>query len=181
MARIFYARVDEFWRKEEKYAYLDDKLHRGNIEWKEIRPDAKHNWLHVRLAGEDGPFIVVGNKETRDGVASSAIFENYSRGVETTRDTWVYNYSKDELTVNVARTIGAYNEQVAKWHSNEKAKEKLDAFISYDDKEVKWSRKLKERLRANQKIELEESAVRTALFRPFTLQHLYFEPSLVYF
>ena len=24
-ARIFYARVDEFWRKEEKYAYLDEK------------------------------------------------------------------------------------------------------------------------------------------------------------
>ena len=41
-ARIFYARVDEFWRKEEKYAYLDEKQHRGNIEWQEIQPDAKH-------------------------------------------------------------------------------------------------------------------------------------------
>jgi predicted helicase len=44
-ARIFYARVDEFWRKEEKYAYLDEKQHRGNIEWQELQPDAKHNWL----------------------------------------------------------------------------------------------------------------------------------------
>jgi predicted helicase len=180
MAKIHYARVDEFWRKEEKYSYLDEQQHRRQIEWQEIQPDENHNWLHVRLAGEDDQFIVVGNKETRDGVASSAIFANYSRGVETTRDTWVYNYSKDELTVNVARTIDAYNEQVAKWHSNKRPKEKLDGFITYDDKEVKWSRKLKERLRANQKIELKESAIRTALFRPFTLQHLYFEPSLVY-
>jgi len=31
-ARINYARVDEFWRKEEKYAYLDEKQHRGNVE-----------------------------------------------------------------------------------------------------------------------------------------------------
>src|SRR5436190_20887533 len=98
-ARIHYARVDEFWRKEEKYAYLDEQQHRGNVEWQEIQPDAKHNWLHVRLGGEDHQFIIVGNKETRDGVASSAIFADYSRGVETTRDTWVYNFSKDELIV----------------------------------------------------------------------------------
>ncbi len=32
MAKIFYARVDEFWRKEEKYAYLDEQQHRGDIQ-----------------------------------------------------------------------------------------------------------------------------------------------------
>ena len=52
MAKIFYARVDEFWRKEEKYAFLDEKQHRGNIEWQEITPDAKHNWLTEGLRDE---------------------------------------------------------------------------------------------------------------------------------
>ena len=64
MAKIYYARVDEFWRKEEKYAYLDEKQHRGNVEWQEIQPDPKHNWLHVRFPNEDDQFIVVVNKET---------------------------------------------------------------------------------------------------------------------
>ena len=35
-AEIFYARVDEFWRKEDKYRYLDSKGHCRNIEWKPI-------------------------------------------------------------------------------------------------------------------------------------------------
>src|SRR5947207_6893135 len=34
--RIFYARVDEFWRKEDKYDYLDENQHCGNIAWQEI-------------------------------------------------------------------------------------------------------------------------------------------------
>src|SRR6185503_16226745 len=44
-ARISYARVDEFWRKEEKYRYLEEKQHRSNIEWQRIEPDEKHTWL----------------------------------------------------------------------------------------------------------------------------------------
>ena len=36
-AEIFYARVDEFWRKEDKYRYLDSKGHYRNIEWKPIK------------------------------------------------------------------------------------------------------------------------------------------------
>ncbi len=55
-ARIFYARVDEFWRKEEKYAYLDDLQDGGQIEWQELKPDAKHNWLTEGMHDEFNKF-----------------------------------------------------------------------------------------------------------------------------
>jgi len=32
-ARIFYARVDEFARREEKYRFLDDAGNVGGVEW----------------------------------------------------------------------------------------------------------------------------------------------------
>ena len=51
MARIHYARVDEFWRKEQKYAYLEEKQHVGNVEWQELQPDAKGNWPYRWNAG----------------------------------------------------------------------------------------------------------------------------------
>ena len=41
-AEIFYTRVDEFWRKEDKYRYLDSKKHYRNIEWKPIKPDRRY-------------------------------------------------------------------------------------------------------------------------------------------
>ncbi len=44
-ARIYYARLDEFWRKKEKYDFLDEKTSLGGIDWTEITPDTKHTWL----------------------------------------------------------------------------------------------------------------------------------------
>jgi predicted helicase len=55
MAKIHYTRVDEFWRKEEKYVYLDEKQHVGNVEWQELQPDAKGNWLTRGMEDEFGP------------------------------------------------------------------------------------------------------------------------------
>ena len=121
MAKIFYARVDEFWRKEEKYAYLDEKQHVGNVEWQELQPDAKHNWLSGERHDAFNAFLPIGNKETKEGSATDdAIFSNYSRGVETTRDAWLYNYQEGDLTSNIERFIGDYNAQVHKWISQKR-------------------------------------------------------------
>ena len=179
-ARIFYARVDEFWRKEQKYKHLDEKEHVGNVEWQELKPDAKHNWLTEGMRDEFESFIPIGNKETKEESTASAIFINFSRGVETTRDTWVYNFKRSELIKNVELSINTYNEQVHKWQTQGKQNVTVDSFIKYDDKKLKWSRKLKERLMAREIITYKPSAIRASLFRPFTFQYLYFDSSLVY-
>ena len=43
--KIYYASVDEFWRKEEKLGYLDQSESYSNIEWSLIDPDQKYTWL----------------------------------------------------------------------------------------------------------------------------------------
>ena len=45
---IFYARLNEFWRKEDKYRYLDSKEHYRNIEWQPITPDRATHMAHRR-------------------------------------------------------------------------------------------------------------------------------------
>src|SRR3979409_1789392 len=94
-ARIQYARFDEFWPKGEKYAYLDEKQHRGNIEWQEIQPDAKHNWLTEGMEIEFDAFMPIGTKKAKpDGKSTDTIFKPYGRGVATSRDSWAYNFSE---------------------------------------------------------------------------------------
>src|SRR3989442_10973664 len=87
MAKIFYARVDEFWRKEEKYAYLDEKQHVGKIEWRENTPDAKHNWLTEGMHDEFESFIPIGTKEAKASSKpnNQTSFYTYGRGVGTRR------------------------------------------------------------------------------------------------
>ena len=51
-AEIFYARVDENWRKGQKYRFLDDKDQSGNIEWEPITPDKRQTWLTEGIHAE---------------------------------------------------------------------------------------------------------------------------------
>src|SRR2546423_6350792 len=59
-ANIRYSRVDEFWRKEEKYDYLDEKQRIGDIEWQEILPEPKDNWLTDAMKDEVGGLLPMG-------------------------------------------------------------------------------------------------------------------------
>jgi predicted helicase len=178
-ARIFYARVDEFWRKEEKYAYLDAQQHRGNVVWREIQPDAKQNWLTEGMRDEFEGFIPVGTKEGKDGAQTNeTVFKIFSGGVKTNRDAWVYNFDKEALVRNVERTIEAYNEEVYRWSTSRSSLKDLDAFMTTDSSRVSWSETLKNHLVGGHSLDFELANVRAALYRPFVKRHLYFEQHL---
>jgi predicted helicase len=179
-ARIHYARVDEFWRKEEKYAYLDEKQHVGNVQWQELQPDAKGNWFTRGMEDEFGVFLPIGNKGTKSGGEELAIFKNYGRGVETTRDAWLYNFQRDVLGENVERFITDYNDQVRKWMERKRSATEIDDFVSYDSTRLKWSSRLKQNLAAGVVAAFDPNAVRRAHYRPFTSQHVYFDETLIH-
>ena len=96
-AKIFYARVDEFWRKEDKYRYLDSKQHCRNIEWKPIKPDRRYTWLTEGLHAEFETFIPIGTQEAKaeQSEGRDVIFQSYSNGVKTNRDAWAYNFNRN--------------------------------------------------------------------------------------
>ena len=175
---IFYARVDEFWRKEEKYNYLDSKGHHQNVEWQQITPDNRHTWLTEGLNPEFDTFIPMGTKEAKGikGEVVDVMFKTYGRGVATSRDAWVYNFNANVLTENIQRTMEFYNPQVLKWLvTPEKSIVDIDNFVPYDNTKISWSSGLKRKLKSGQMAEFSEKNVRTSLYRPFTKSHLYFD------
>jgi predicted helicase len=174
-ARIHYARVDEFWRKEEKYAYLDEKQHRGNVEWQEIQPDAKHNWLTKGMQEDFEEFLQIANKtgKAESKTTSKVIYSLFGRGVSTSRDAWAYNFSKEALRASMAKTIEAYNGEVARW--SQKQSTNLDEFLGYDDKKIWWSESLKLRSQRGQVAAFSQTAIRKVLYRPYVSQNLYFD------
>ena len=116
-AEIFYARVDELWRKEDKYRYLDSKKHCRNIQWKPITPDRRYTWLTEGLHAEFDTFIPIGTKEAKaaKSKAVGVIFQTYSNGVKTNRDAWAYNFNRSTLAENINGMIDIYNTEVDRW------------------------------------------------------------------
>lgn len=164
-AKIYYARLPEDWRKEQKYKFLEEKQHIYNIEWQEITPDAKHNWLTEGMHDEFEQFVPLGTKEAKaaKGAEVETIFKTYSNGVKTNRDVWVYNFDYQTLVENINRFIDFYNEQVFKWIHSDKQKT-IDDFVAYDTTKIAWSRDLKQDLQRGRTKQYEESSVRTSLY-----------------
>jgi predicted helicase len=176
-AEICYARVDELWRKEDKYRYLDSKGHYRNIEWKSITPGQRYTWLTEGLHAEFETFIPMGTKEAKaeKGEVVEVIFKSYSNGVKTNRDAWVYNFNRNILTENIIRMIDTYNEQVFKWERRENRDANVDDFAVYDNKKISWSESLKRNLQRGKTAEFSQEKVRIALYHPFTKSNLYFD------
>ena len=176
-AEMFYARVDEFWRKEDKYRYLDSKRHYRNIEWKPITPDQRYTWMTEGLHAEFETFTPMGTKEAKaaKGEAVDVIFKTYSLGVSTNRDAWVYNFNRNTLAENMNGMIDTYNEQTFKWERQAVRGTNVDDFVGYDDTKIKWSYMLKQKLKMGRTTAFSDEKVRKSQYRPFTKSNLYFD------
>ena len=175
-AEIFYAHVDEFWRKEEKYNYLNSKGHYQNIDWQQITPDSRYTWFTEGLHAEFDTFLPIGSKAAKASKTNrvETLFKTYSVGVVTARDAWVYNFNRNALTENLTQMMEYYNGQVFRWERQSNRDINLNDFIDTDDTKIKWSRSLKSRLKTGTMAEFSAENVRASLYRPFTKSYLYF-------
>ena len=176
-ARIFYHRVDEGWNKRQKFDFLKEREHIGNIAWQTVQPDVRYTWLTEGLHAEFEDFIPIGTKEAKatKGEAVDVIFKTYSLGINTSRDAWARNFNRNALTENIEQMIGTYNAEVDRWKREGDRTENLDDFVLSDDKKIKWSSGLKKKLESGQIAEFTEAKIRQSLYRPFTKSNLYFD------
>ncbi|MDE0646220.1 MAG: N-6 DNA methylase [Gammaproteobacteria bacterium] len=174
---LFYAHVDEFWRKEDKYRYLDVMEQYDNLEWERITPDRRHTWITGGQRAEFQTFVSMGKKDVKAGKSEplDVLVSRYSNGVKTNRDAWAYNFSRQALSENMDRMIDTYNEQVSKWERRESQKVDVDDFVLSDSTRISWSGDLKQQLKKGKKGQFEASKLRRSLYRPFTQSNLYFD------
>ena len=172
----FYANVDEFWRKEDKYRYLDSKGNYRNIEWKPIVPDQRYTWLTEGLHAEFETFIPMGIKRRKAAKDEDreAIFRLYSLGVATNRDILAYSFNLELLQERISTFIEIYNSTVDRKKRHD-PNTPVENFIDTNDPRIKWTRQVKASLKKLELSNYEDSHFRTALYRPFTQKYLYFD------
>ena len=174
---LYYYQTDELWNKKQKFDFLNESQHAGGVTWDSIQPDARHTWLTEGLHAEFDTFIPMGSKAAkavRDDLAN-VIFKTYSNGVKTNRDAWVYNFNRNALTKNISRTVDTYNTEVVRWGQQMDRDANLDDFVVSNDKKIKWSSTLKQKLQSGQITAFADTKIRRSLYRPFAKLNLYFD------
>jgi predicted helicase len=183
--KIHYIDIGDYLTREQKLQIVAENAI-DSLDWQNIAPTLGGDWINQR--DETFPtWPVIGDKQD---TGQTTIFYSYSRGLETGRDTWVYNFSQDALTDNCQSTIGFYK-QVEKrfqgWLSEKQlARDKAarDLFFAAesdyvnDSREISWTLSLKNRFSSGTEIEFDEASVGTAIYRPFCKQNVYFNRSL---
>ena len=184
---VFYNNETELLSKAQTFHFLKTHENVGNMTWQKLQPDANHTWLAEGRHADFDDLIPMGTKEAKKkGIATDVVFKNFSLGVSTNRDAWVYNFNQKALRENVQLTIETYTteldrwkRQVAEWKRGNVPEPKVDDFVLYDDTKIKWSSSLKDKLKGGKITHFSPEKVKEALYRPFTKLLLYFDPRMM--
>ena len=111
---LYYYRVPEYWRKTEKLAFLAEKGSMTAINWQQLTPDKKQNWITEGLSSEfdTETFLPIGTKDAKKKHLAQTIFKTYSLGVATNRDEWAYDFVSSRLVEKMQRFMRNYNSEV---------------------------------------------------------------------
>ena len=156
---IHYAKREDEELAIDKLEYLG-KAQLGDIEFKQITPDRRNDWLNQSNPEFDN-LIVLADKETKSARNSNgerAVFGLYSMGVSTNRDEWVYDFAIHNLREKALFFADTYNEL-------------LDIGNSSYPTDIKWSRDLRNEFRRGRRIVYSEANRIQSLYRPFTIKH----------
>ncbi|WP_405190454.1 DEAD/DEAH box helicase [Streptomyces anulatus] len=178
--QLFYRDIGDYLSREDKLHLLADQA-LDTVEWQLITPSSEGDWINQRDE-RFGKFMAIGEKGKE---ATAPIFELFSRGLETGRDSWVYNSSKRKLMENVEATIDFYNEQVAGFVRHcgaagigEPKIADAERFIDRDSKSISWTSTLIAKVSQRKVIEYSTDRLNTSLYRPFSRQAVYFDREL---
>jgi len=178
--QIHFHDIGDYLSREEK---LEKIVSYGSVAgipgWQHVVPDEHGDWLKQRDSSFD-QFIVLGDKKSN----GPKIFDNYSGGVQTNRDAWVFNYSKASLIHNVSRLIEKYSSELSRFNaaypvSERHTREAVAAgFLDKDATLISWSRSLRTDAIKNKPLSFNAAPITVSTYRPFTKQWMYFDRRL---
>jgi len=174
-AEIQYHDIGDYLTRDEKLKLIS-KLNSANspeMKWKKIIPNDQGDWLNQRNELFETFFPIQPDKKYN--LNSKSYFVINSRGYETSRDAWIYNFSQSKLTSVIEKSVLFFNEQVAKYITAKQKSKSLKAndFIDSDPKNISWSSSLISLLEKGEIAKFDKEEIATGMYRPFSKQILY--------
>ncbi len=160
---IHYHDIGDYLNREEKLARVVGFGSIERVPWEKIVPNPHHDWINAR--SEEFEALVPLNDRP------NSIFSIRSRGVATSRDNWVYNFSFDHLKSNMEKTSRFYEAERTRLKGE---KGDISSLVQYDSKQIKWDADMLLSLGRNLPLTLQDDRFRFGIYRPFVKQNLCF-------
>jgi predicted helicase len=174
---LLYHVVDDYLTAAKKKDCLKAFRSASSVPWHHLKPSEKHAWINDGLQSDYMSFLPIGTKDVKSGrdVDLSTVFKRYGGGVKTNRDLWMTDFSAERLKAKVSLFVETYMSDLSRWNLAGGKQVDIDAFVSYDDRKIKWSRDLKQDLSRGAAVAFDDTKMRRCLYRPFSSLLLYFD------
>lgn len=177
--RIYFHDIGDYLSREEKLEKIADYQSlvgvRAKNEWEAIVPDEHGDWLKQR-DDSFGQFMVLGDKKNPE----TCLFENYSRGVMTSKDSWLYNFSLVRLKGITKKMVKFYTEEQERYTREFRDKSPSECpdpndFFNRDPSKISWDGELIVACAKGKPLTYDERQIVLATYRPFNRQWYYAE------
>ena len=177
--RILHHDIGDYLTRERKLEILRDAGSIAGVDdWQEIAPDRHHDWIGQRDEAFE-TFYPVGSKEAKAGKAVDAVFRLFSNGYKTSRDAYLYNFSREDCADNARRVVENYRDALRDWSDTGSDPEDVDPIAARHSSHVRWDAQLKDNLRRRKQVAFSVDNIWTTQYRPFVKQRCYVDYVLV--
>ena len=175
--RIHYRDIGGGLKREKKLEKLQEVVSiSGFSDWQIITPNKHYDWIGQR-SETFTEFYPIGTKQAKAGRADNAIFKLYSRGLATSRDPYVYNFSRNACAENAKRMTQDYLNALSELEENPALTERVAARRHTSN--LKWDRELELKLKRRKKPQFYEDYIRKSAYRPFVKMNCYADYTFV--
>lgn len=179
---VHYKDIGDYLSREEKLKILKESESISNLEWENIYPDKRNDWINQ--TNEEFEKLLPLVKSEKNNTSFSLYDGNVSIGVMAARDDWVIGFNSKIILDNMKTFVETFNNEqnriltLLKQSKIISSKEKLDFAkrnVTFDKTKIKWSEDLVKRLLRGHSIKIDDN-IRDIMYRPFVKKKLYFDP-----
>jgi predicted helicase len=181
-AEILYHDIGEYLSRDEKLSMIKNfhSLGSSRLKLDSIHPNQHGDWIGKRSSSFET--LIPLAPERKFDPKSHSFFNINSMGMGTRRDTWVLNSAKSVVTASMKRMVDCYNQQVDSFAVKKQKNATLAVadFIETDSTKISWSSSLISHLERGNRAKFEADKFRTAIYRPFFKQNLYYGDKMIH-
>ena len=180
-ATIHYRDIGDYLSAEQKLAIVDEAS-LASVPWQQITPNEYGDWINQRDPRYLEYPILGGRAE--EGVR---VFESFTAGLQTNRDSWVYASSRRALDDKLATFVQTYREEQELFLEHAQSTglsapkgSDTTGVVTTDESRIKWNRSLRDQLAKGREVVRQHGRTMRSLYRPFFTQHVDVSDGLVY-
>ena len=173
-ANIYYKNIGDYLSRKDKFIIIKKikSVMSKDFSPVNLTPNEHNDWLNKRNELFEN-YIPIGDKDNK--LNSNTIFSSiYSRGVTTSRDSFLYNFSNNAVIKNVTSMVDFYNKQRIELLQNKNYE------LEYDSSKIVWTDLFLRNVKKNIEYQIDTNKITKSIYRPFCKQNFMYDKTFIH-